>query len=310
VQGVVRTAIVVRAHRLERLEMRRNRAPCRKVSARRGDVRPAGPRQQRPEQKNRPAQPADKCAVGRMRAIDGVRMRRVVVPMPSTSAPMSRSRRAITSTSPIRGTLVSTHSSSVRRTGGQQWQCGVLVTFDGDPAFKPVAALDQQTRHRRTLPSLGLQEIQIVIATEADEHRLRPEADAKSIEHPALNPCGKSQHITCRRATTIDQSQRVFGRDPNLAIAVAALESACSISHAAGSFSSAGTCCKRRRLGAGSIGHAIAIDLANERIHEERPTLRVSGSLWSITMPLRRRTASTAFLTSATSGVDTPALER
>ena len=35
--------------------------------------------------------------------------------MPSTSAPRSSSSRAITSTSPIRGTLVRTHSSSVSR---------------------------------------------------------------------------------------------------------------------------------------------------------------------------------------------------
>ena len=43
------------------------------------------------------------------------RIRSVVVPIPSTSAPRSSSSRAITSTSPIRGTFWRTHSSSVRR---------------------------------------------------------------------------------------------------------------------------------------------------------------------------------------------------
>ena len=43
------------------------------------------------------------------------RMRSVVLPMPSTSAPRSSSSRAITSTSAMRGTLVSVHGSSVSR---------------------------------------------------------------------------------------------------------------------------------------------------------------------------------------------------
>ena len=73
----------------------------------------------------------------------GVRMRSVVVPMPSTSAPRSRSSRAITSTSPMRGTLVSTHSSSVRRQAASSGSAGVLVALDGDAALEPVPAFDQ-----------------------------------------------------------------------------------------------------------------------------------------------------------------------
>ena len=63
-----------------------------------------------------------------------------------------------------------------------------------------------------------------MIAAETDENRLRLEADAKSIEHPALDACGKSQHITCRCATTVDQGEGMFGRDPNRAVAVTAAE--------------------------------------------------------------------------------------
>jgi hypothetical protein len=43
------------------------------------------------------------------------RIRSVVLPMPSTSAPKSSSNRAITSTSAMRGMLVSVHHSSVSR---------------------------------------------------------------------------------------------------------------------------------------------------------------------------------------------------
>ena len=54
--------------------------------------------------------------------------------MPSTSAPRSRSSRAITSTSLMRGTLVSTHSSVGEQARGEQRQRGVLVAFDVDAA--------------------------------------------------------------------------------------------------------------------------------------------------------------------------------
>ena len=57
----------------------------------------------------------------------GARMRSVVLPMPSTSAPRSRSSRAITSTSPIRGTLVSTHSSSVSRHAASSGSAAFLL---------------------------------------------------------------------------------------------------------------------------------------------------------------------------------------
>ena len=65
------------------------------------------------------------------------RTRSVVLPMPSTVAPRSSSSRAITSTSLIRGTFVSTHSSVGQQTRRQQRQRGVLVAFDLDAARQP-----------------------------------------------------------------------------------------------------------------------------------------------------------------------------
>ena len=62
-QRVVGTAIVERAHDQQRLEMRGNGAPRRKVSARRGDMCPTRARQQRTQKKNGPAQPSNKSTI-------------------------------------------------------------------------------------------------------------------------------------------------------------------------------------------------------------------------------------------------------
>ena len=85
------------------------------------------PRQQRPKQQDGPAQASDQRAVRRVRVDRAARTRRVVVPMPSTSAPRSTSRRAITSTSPMRGTFVRTHSSSVSRHAASSGSAAFLL---------------------------------------------------------------------------------------------------------------------------------------------------------------------------------------
>ena len=80
-----------------------------------------------------------------------------------------------------------------------------------------------------------------------------------------------------------------------------------SMSHAAGSLT--------RPASAGNAGGCVPASAvtrsrspgATSGFMKNDPTLRVSGSPTSITMPFRRRTASTAFRTSSTSGVDTPA---
>ena len=107
-----------------RAPMRASAVRCVEMVRRAGKSPPGGamcarpsPRKQRPEQQDRPAQPPHQTAVGLVRAISGQRMRSVVVPMPSTSAPRSSSSRAITSTSRDARHVVSTHSC--RSTGRQ-----------------------------------------------------------------------------------------------------------------------------------------------------------------------------------------------
>ena len=68
-----------------------------------------------PSRRTEPRSLPTRLASGSCVRTAGQRTRRVVVPMPSTSAPRSSSSRAITSTSAIRGTLWRTHSWSVRR---------------------------------------------------------------------------------------------------------------------------------------------------------------------------------------------------
>jgi hypothetical protein len=55
---------LTRAHRLERLEMRRKRAARWEIAAGRRQVRTSTPREQRPEQQHGAAQPSDERAVG------------------------------------------------------------------------------------------------------------------------------------------------------------------------------------------------------------------------------------------------------
>ena len=83
----------------QRVEMRVDRAARREVAARRREARAAAAREQRAEQQHGAAQPADERRSGSSFITVGHRTRSVVVPMPSTSAPRSSSRRAITSTS-------------------------------------------------------------------------------------------------------------------------------------------------------------------------------------------------------------------
>ena len=76
----------------------------------RGNRRPAAPiarprREQRAQQQHRSTQAAHQVLSGSSLSMLAQRIRSVVLPMPSTSAPRSSSRRAITSTSAMRGML-------------------------------------------------------------------------------------------------------------------------------------------------------------------------------------------------------------
>ena len=195
--------------------MRGNRAPRRKVAARRRDVRRPDARQQRSEQQHRPAQPADQRAIRHMAAQPSARGRAAsCCRCRRTSAPRSRSSRAITSTSPIRGTLVSTHSSSVSRHAASSGSAAFLLPSTATRPWSrwppSISSVDIQLR------SL-LEKRHVRIIAEPDEHRLRPKPDAEAIGDPPLDPHRQRQHVACRRAAPVHDRQRMLGRDAGAA---------------------------------------------------------------------------------------------
>ncbi len=80
-----------------------------------------------PSSSTEPRRRPTSAASGSSLTTSGQRMRRVVVPIPSTDAPSSTSRRAITSTSLMRGTLWSTHSSVVSRQADRSGSAAFLL---------------------------------------------------------------------------------------------------------------------------------------------------------------------------------------
>src|SRR5207237_1871509 len=78
------------------------------------------------------------------------RTRSVVLPMPSTSAPRSRSSRAITSTSLMRGTFVSTHS----------WVVSKHAASSGSAAFLlPSTSTDPDRRRPPSIKRVDIAQI-------------------------------------------------------------------------------------------------------------------------------------------------------
>jgi hypothetical protein len=142
-QRVATAFDAARTHRFQCFEMRVERAPRRKITARRRQLRAPAPREQWAQQQHRAAQAADQRRVGLVLDDAGARTRSVVLPMPSTSPPRSRISRAITSTSLIRGTLVRTHSSAVRRQAASSGKRGILVAFDVDGSGQALTAFDE-----------------------------------------------------------------------------------------------------------------------------------------------------------------------
>ena len=67
-------------------------------------------------------------------------------------APRSSSSRAITSTSRMRGTFVSTHSSSVSRHAASSGSAAFLLPSTVDPARQPLAAFNHQCGHAVQTP--------------------------------------------------------------------------------------------------------------------------------------------------------------
>src|SRR5262249_5340756 len=95
---------------------------------------------------------------------------------PSTSAPRSRSRRAITSTSLIRGTLVRTHSSVVSRHAASSGSAAFLL---------PSTWTEPDSRWP---PSIRSVDMRMAILVQSETHDLLAQLDAESFTDfgPAL----------------------------------------------------------------------------------------------------------------------------
>ncbi len=193
--------------------------------------------------------------------------------MPSTSAPRSRSRRAITSTSPIRGTLVSTHSSSVSRHAASSGSAAFLL---------PSTATRPSRRCPPSISSVDIREVLYVrIVRQAHEDRLGAEADAEPIQHLALDPHCQGEHVARRRPAAVHDRQRVL-RGQSHPPGVVALGEAALLDQPGGrNLHIAAGKRKPRRLAIAGFGRHPAMDMTrHDGVHEERsdaPAVRIRG---------------------------------
>src|SRR3954471_19267485 len=130
----------------------------------------------------------------------GQRTRSVELPMPSTSAPRSRSRRAITSTSLIRGTLVSSHHSVVSR----------HAASSGSAAFL-LPSTETRPESRRP-PSISSVDIEV---PEVDD--LVPELHAEAVADRAPAPLDQHADVVGGGGSVVDDEVAMRGRDPRAA---------------------------------------------------------------------------------------------
>ena len=115
----------------------------------------SAPREQRSEQQHRSAQPADQRGIGLVAVTRGQRTRSVVSRCPRPRRQGRPAARAITSTSRMRGTLVSTHSSVVSRQAASSGSAAFLLPSTVDPARQPAAALNRALTYVRFLCTRG-----------------------------------------------------------------------------------------------------------------------------------------------------------
>src|SRR4051812_43336640 len=120
--------------------------------------------------------------------------------MPSTSAPRSRSRRAITSTSLIRGTLVSSHHSVVSR----------QAASSGSAAFL-FPSTETRPESRRP-PSISSVDIEV---PEVDD--LVPELHAETVADRAPAPLDQQADVSGGRGAVVVDEIAVRGGDPGAA---------------------------------------------------------------------------------------------
>ena len=310
-EAVRRLEHVVRAARPAARPSPRSASRCVEIVRRAGKVA-AGRRDVRASRSARaaaraaaPSRAAGRPARGRARACGrvGVRMRSVVrADAVDLGAEVEQQPRHHLDVADARH--VGQHALLVgQQARGQQRQRRVLVAFDGDAALEPVAAFDQQCRHS-------------AVRFRSDTARPGRCAEARAntgsgrsrmpnaIERPArLIRAAKAQHVARRRAAAIDDRQRVLRREPDGARRRRPWRSRRARSATPPESSQSPSGMRETPAAPASASTRSARTRpATTGFMKNEPTLRVSGSAASITMPLRRRIASTAARTSATVG--------
>ena len=125
----------------------------------------------------------------------------------------------------------------------------------------------------------------------ADEDRLGVQGDPEPLLHAAGDLAGERHQLGGRGAAAVDERERVLGGDADAAVAVALVEPGLLDEPGRGGLDAPVGLRPRGRARPSGADSRIGF-VKNE------PALTESGSAGSITMPLRRRRASTASRTS------------
>src|SRR5688500_14740505 len=133
-------------------------------------------------------------------------MRSVDVPNPSIRAPRPRRISPSTSTSLIRGTFDSTHSSSVSRQAASSGSAEFLLpSTDSRPERqRPPSTFRMDMRSFRCFPGIGC----------AEPHDLVAQIDAELFPHLAPASLDQFGHVGGGGAAIVDDEIRVPGRHP------------------------------------------------------------------------------------------------
>ena len=173
-----------------------DRAARGKIAARRRQPRAPAPRQQRAEEQHRAAQAADERAVRLvLRDLRAAHAQRRACRCPRPAAPRSISSRAITSTSLMRGTLVSTHSSVVSRQAASSGSAVFLLPSTSTAPDRRWPPSISKCRHESVVVSVSVPATQLLSSSgSAGRHRSR--RDRRSL------PAARRRSARARRPGT------------------------------------------------------------------------------------------------------------
>src|SRR5581483_3845364 len=176
---------------------------CVLIVRRAGKSPPGAPRYARPRRaSNGPSSSTDprkrptSAPSGSSLTTSGQQIRSVVLPIPSTSAPRSSSSRAITSTSLMRGTFVSTHASVVSRHAASSGSAAFLL---------PSTSTDPD---RRWPPSMTSVDIEL-----PEVNDLFAQRDAELFAHRHTTPFDQHANVTGGGMARVDDEVAVRRRD-------------------------------------------------------------------------------------------------